>query len=745
MSTSALRVSFLCPSTPILNLLKDLNRLVPSGDDFSSDQWDVRPWALKETQLHQVLPLGKYNNGQLKILVKLYILHNRMTKRISSGTAYSYANVLLLLDEALGGKDILKINNGDFIKTEAIILKRHSKSNIHTAARFVEGFANWLNHAFGLRISYKKSFNPEPSHGRFTGDDQKRDKLMPFEVLAELISARHKDNLLPIDSFCLNIAVIFIATGFRINELLTMPKECILEEGGALGLLFFPEKSGTPVPRWIMPSMADVVKTCILDIKKITEKGRSLARNIHENGRSDLNWRDILTDQKASRYFIDKYCHDWTNKSENRLFENKGVWVQKYKQYIDLKGLLVKCHNNKNELSRLLNTMGTPLNRQTINIKIAVQEYYEKGELHPILGWNAQEIEPRNSWDTDSRVISVTSFARSLGRVRLKKVREYVKANIAIARDKYQLKGKVYPLPPRDVELEDKYKYVYYPVLRDREGKALLYPHEALFVIEKGYFVGLDSNKRGADFSLFSDGMLQRWLSGDRKIDIGTKNSHDSCWSRLGIIDPKTGETARYSSHDFRHWLNTQMNQGGMSDDQIALMFNRKYKAHNAVYDQRSTASTLKGLQDSIRKGDVLGGIASNYSKLAEDDLETAERYLTASTMTANILPHGLCSNTWANTPCPHQLSCMTSSDKDGKNEGPCELLFIDPNNEKVIQELKRLTNNAKIAISKISKDSPQYMHYSKVYKNGRKLLSEAQGGRKVKRGKMPKAGLWKK
>jgi hypothetical protein len=195
---------------------------------------------------------------------------------------------------------------------------------------------------------------------------------------------------------------------------------------------------------------------------------------------------------------------------------------------------------------------------------------------------------------------------------------------------------------------------------------------------------------------------------------LGTGNHEDSCFSRLRIFDPKTGEIAKYTSHDVRHWLDTTYAEGKMDECTIALVFGRK-KRSNHTYDQTSKKQRLENLRQAVRTGDVLGHITETYNRLASYSREEAEQFLMAYTLMVNIMPHGACTLNWGLEPCPHHLGCFT---KDGDKKGPCEHFFLDKNDPNEVEEVQRIAREVEATLRNLPEQSPQYEHYQGIGEN---------------------------
>src|SRR5713226_5487545 len=91
----------------------------------------------------------------------------------------------------------------------------------------------------------------------------------------------------------------------------------------------------------------------------------------------------------------------------------------------------------------------------------------------------------------------------------------------------------------------------------------------------KGYFSPLQSTVTGT-VDVMSYHFLRSYLSGST---AGTP----SIFERLGLKD-SDGKIFRANSHQFRHWLNTMAQSGGLSEMDIARWMGRDI-GQNAAYD----------------------------------------------------------------------------------------------------------------------------------------------------------------
>lgn len=172
-------------------------------------------------------------------------------------------------------------------------------------------------------------------------------------------------------------------------------------------------------------------------------------------------------------------------------------------------------------------------------------------------------------------------------------------------------------------------------------GNPSIYTEEALLLTQK-YQLSEHSKTIEDDFKAISESDITRWFGGHKRSK-GTENHEDSVFSRHNIVDPHTDEIMEMTSHDIRHWLNTIYQNGGLTEDQIALIFNRKHKQQDAEYDQISNKVRSERMKNAIRDKIAIGRVTATYSKLADFSREEAEDYLRSVTRMVNPMQHGVC------------------------------------------------------------------------------------------------------
>lgn len=137
-----------------------------------------------------------------------------------------------------------------------------------------------------------------------------------------------------------------------------------------------------------------------------------------------------------------------------------------------------------------------------------------------------------------------------------------------------------------------------------------------------------------------------------------------------------------FSSHDFRHTINTLLNDGGMSDYVQTKWFGRKYANDTKAYQHTSREKRALIYQEKIREGKIGGAVADNYIQLP---VEYKESYLKAKITGVHELGTGMCTRNLSQSPCPNHLECHAKcsdfsweKDNDDKKAGVVRAFEIE-------------------------------------------------------------------
>lgn len=709
-------------SASLADALPRLMVRAPSWLDPNADTWNVAPLLRRADRRVYTLDFTQVSHPELQALARAHALWSIVERQLGPSSLTMTHIVFVHLARCAGARPLRTLKTDDIYAVERDIASCYAEGASVRYCSELQRLCAWLTRQAGLRLDYRSMRRVPAAHGREATDDGRAAKLLPDSVIADLLSARHRSEILDRDRFYLSVIAISVATGFRLSELLSLPADCLIQDQGALLVRSFVSKNGKAAPRPVPPELADIVIDAVDHIRDATRAARELARDWAEN--APIDWPAVIRDPDttAFEYFVRRWLSDWIANPANRMIDPRSAYYSRgdRSQWVPLADLLDTHRGNISAVSRDLG-----IARPTVSGLVAQLEASRRGEVY----FGNKSTGSRRAFDTDRRVPSVIACEALTG-VKLNRSprKSLLEDLIAEARDA-QIKQTEYRSPHRDLTLEDRYR-VAPEVLRDREtGEAVLYLHEALFVLFKNQLSHshlLDAGRVKA----VTIHQFNHWLSGYKR-DRGTGKPGDALCVRLGILNPRTGEPAKFTNHDFRHWLETAYENGGLSQTQIATLFNRSSCTSNSVYDQTNSSVRRERLKDAMADGLLIGHAAEAYARIAEENPEDAAAYLETATKFQNPMPHGICRLNWATEPCPHMLSCFSCGEAQDDESEPCEHLIVDLTDAAQIDEIAQIYRNAnsivRIMVDDGAEDSPQCSQFQRIARSTHSILTKAE------------------
>lgn len=186
----------------------------------------------------------------------------------------------------------------DMLQMEQTMLKTLKNSSVNKTCGAFSALLETL-HLWGVISPMKVSWvtpRPEDSERHTLAGQEKRREMLPslaaLEALGELYSS--KKALEPKDRVVLCIVGIMVATGLRIGEVLTLPRNCLFYIGNGsagsprvFGLRYWPEKGGDERDQdvaWIPRMTGRLVLSLVQELRGITASASARAKLIVEAG-----------------------------------------------------------------------------------------------------------------------------------------------------------------------------------------------------------------------------------------------------------------------------------------------------------------------------------------------------------------------------------------------------------------------------------------------------------------------------
>lgn len=680
-----------------------LAALLPSGVIFAHDQWDVGAWAYSQAR-RQAFNLGfdRIAHAELRNATKIIVLVRRMERSIGPSRASSYVIVAQAVGEVLGARPIVSMTSQDAQRAAKMLLQQ-SRSYLKNLATFV----GVLRRLYGVAVRYKAPKSAAVLHGSKGTEAGRKEKRISEFLLRSMLELLHRNDLAEDDRLFISAIAFNLACGWRIGELLTLPMDCLFWDEGALYVRGYPSKNGKTAPKLVAPALAPMVKEAYETIFQITAAGREIAKDWPFIDEPD--WHTVLRDEEAIHYFAQKLLHRWGSDPDHRLINPDAAWSRDY-GWVNVLGA-ISAHPSDRQAHLALD-----LDWGIFNDLKQQQLASREGRL-----WTRTPNLSDQQWMRDGRVCDKYTLFKLMGLATGQRHHtEAIKRLVSEALE-YQKCGGVIPLPPLDQVLEDKHRRQRPVLLSDGNGRPLLHVEDALFVTPR-FFIGKHTEKSD-DWQNISTHHFISWLCGTA--------TRASIFERYEIVDPDTGETARFTSHQIRHWLETQLHKGGLTNAQIATLMNRKSTSTNSIYNQMSNAERREKVKEGIHNG-VIGGVVANVVKHAEVSRAEADDILASRLRQLNVMPHGLCLKDLATEPCPHHMSCFSTIDENGEHAA-CSHLLVDTNDAEQVTAIRREHDNAVAMVEMFEDDpdlddSPQVGHFKTVVKTTRTILKEPRG-----------------
>lgn len=142
---------------------------------------------------------------------------------------------------------------------------------------------------------------------------------------------------------------------------------------------------------------------------------------------------------------------------------------------------------------------------------------------------------------------------------------------------------------------------------------------------------------------------------------LGTRSEHgfESIFDRLGFTEPD-GSPIRVSTHQFRHYLNTLAQAGGMSQLDIAKWSGRLDVRQNEAYDHVSADQMVARIRESIGDQTLMFG---PLAKLPKNIPISRDEYARLKIPTAHTTDFGFCVHDYTMTPCERHADCINCNE----------------------------------------------------------------------------------
>ncbi len=123
---------------------------------------------------------------------------------------------------------------------------------------------------------------------------------------------------------------------------------------------------------------------------------------------------------------------------------------------------------------------------------------------------------------------------------------------------------------------------------------------------------------------------------------------------------PELESDIDFTSHAFRHTINTLLDEGGMPELLQTNWFGRKHAQDTKAYQHTSRAKRLLEVRQALRDGKADGLIQEKIKKIP---IELKDAYLEARVRAVHDIGPGVCIHDFSQIPCERHLQCSAECD----------------------------------------------------------------------------------
>jgi hypothetical protein len=485
---------------------------------------------------------------------KCYLLYQqgmRPTKAVAGRLAALRALEAALVAGGLGANPV-KCRPDILNRAANLIKERYSAAVAYRYASQLELIGEFLSTKGLAATGFDwKNFLPRPREEGRVGKafDIKRQEKMPSPAALHALAAVFMQATEASDVLVCSAAAIMCAAPDRVNEVLGLRLDCEVTEKisstgeDAYGLRWWSSKGAAPSVKWVVTSMADVVRKALRNLLRVTEYARIIAR--------------------------------WYEANPNLIYLPSHLEHLRSEEWISLT------------------------------------------DVADIVFADGASKQSAATW----------CITHGVGRKRLNGNKE---AQALFA----DIEKVVIGMLPAG-----------FPVA-DRE-RGLKYS-SAIFVVRRNELHAQRGTYRCA-IELVEQGDLYSRLGSRDETGI------DSIFRKFGFSEDD-GSYIRITSHQFRHYLNTLAQAGGLSQLDIAKWSGRVNVHQNAAYDHVSDRDVLAKVRETVGETNVAFGPETKSYKPA---LIARNEFGSLMLQTAHTTEFGFCVHDFSMLPCQIHMDCM--------------------------------------------------------------------------------------
>lgn len=453
------------------------------------------------------------------------------------------------LSESGGLPDPVKIDSHVLNRAAQAVGNRFSEGAAYRIGQQIEILGSFMaeNRLTAVPVRWRNPIKRPQGGGRVGKEfDEQRQNKMPSQAALDALPQIFRRATDPADVLAVSVAAILLAAPERISEVLTLPEACEVRERRkgkeeAYGLRWWPAKGADPMVKWLVPSMASVVKDALRKIRAVTDEARRIAKWYEQN--------------PGQIYLAPEVAH--------------------------LRG----------------------------------QEWLSMSEVSGVIGLAGEG--------------SASDWCKRHA-VKTKRIEAGVRGIYARFAD---VEAAVLGMLPKG-----------FPILDKATG---LKYSEALLVVRRNEL----GAQRGTYLCVIEPVSINQINS---RLGSRTAFGFESIFSRFGFTELDGGHIA-VTSHQFRHYLNTLAQAGGLSQLDIAKWSGRRDVRQNEAYDHVTPSQMLAKIRDAVGGDQMFGPLAELPKKV----LIRRDEFARLVVPTAHTTDLGYCIHDYTASPCQLHMDCI--------------------------------------------------------------------------------------
>lgn len=146
----------------------------------------------------------------------------------------------------------------------------------------------------------------------------------------------------------------------------------------------------------------------------------------------------------------------------------------------------------------------------------------------------------------------------------------------------------------------------------------------------------------------------------NNRLGPKTGSHHETIFSRYGFTEPD-GSPIKVTTHQFRHYLNTLAQAGGLSQLDVAKWSGRKDIRQNATYDHVSADELVLKIRGALGDDSQMFGPLANLPKRI---VIHRDEFARLKVPTAHTTEFGVCIHDYTMAPCQLHADCLNCSEQ---------------------------------------------------------------------------------